>query len=339
MEVVYIPQLEGLSFDGAAAPYRFIRATPEAGRLGLRDRSINRIDLAASDEITLVFPPAAKGRSRDFFVRLVITADESPEVVFAAPAGETFSFEDTDEDALKCEIGVNVFAFTETEQGIFIVNRKVIDIDQEVAFDPCGGTVDTPAKTFKLGATYGSLPKPVRDGYTFLGWFTAAEEGIPVSATDRCKTSVTTLYAHWEVYVDPFAPYICPDGGRTFFSESAVPWLPDETTYASAPGSVRSGAIGDNGRTSLTTSVTGKGTLSFKWKVSSEQNYDKLHLFVDGAEVTNISGSHDWATYTKAIATDGIHAVEWRYDKDGSCSTGQDCGWIDDVVWAPEGGA
>ena len=39
------------------------------------------------------------------------------------------------------------------------------------------------------------------------------------------------------------------------------------------------------------------------------------------------------------IHYDGSHTVEWRYDKDGSVSDGDDCGWIDDVVWAPEGGA
>ena len=312
MEVVYIPQLEGLSFDGAAAPYRFIRAMPEAGRLGLRDRSINRIDLAASDELTLVFPPAAKGRSRDFFVRLVITADESPEVVFAAPNGETFSFEDTDEDALKCEIGVNVFAFTETEEGIFIVNRKLIDIDQEVAFEPCGGTVDTPTKTYKLGAAYGSLPKPVRDGYTFLGWFTAAEEGIPVSATDRCKTSVTTLYAHWEVYVDPFGPAICPSGNVTFFSASASPWTVDASTFVTAPGSARSGAIGDSGSTSLTATLIGPGHISFMAKVSSEQNYDKLQFYLNGTMIGEISGEQDWSEFGGNLP-EGKNVVEWRY--------------------------
>ena len=197
MEVVYIPQLEGLSFDGAAAPYRFIRATPEAGRLGLRDRSINRIDLAASDEITLVFPPAAKGRSRDFFVRLVITADESPEVVFAAPAGETFSFEDTDEDALKCEIGVNVFAFTETEQGIFIVNRKQVDIELEISFDACGGT----GGATEIRATYNEpLPTleslPTLAHHALLGFFDAKSGG-----TKYCNADGTSA-ATWDRTAD-----------------------------------------------------------------------------------------------------------------------------------------
>ena len=91
----------------------------------------------------------------------------------------------------------------------------------------------------------------------------------------------------------------------------------------------------DSGRTSLTTTVQGKGTLSFKWRTSSESNYDKLHFIVDGTEVTNISGERSWATYTRTFSTDGSHTVEWKYDKDDIVSKGSDCGWIDDVVWTP----
>ena len=79
----------------------------------------------------------------------------------------------------------------------------------------------------------------------------------------------------------------------------------------------------------------GKGTLSFKWRTSSESNYDKLHFIVDGTEVTNISGERSWATYTRTFSTDGSHTVEWKYDKDDIVSKGGDCGWIDDVVWTP----
>jgi len=37
----------------------------------------------------------------------------------------------------------------------------------------------------------------------------------------------------------------------------------------------------------ITCSATGPATVSFKWKVSSESNYDKLHFYVDGSEVFN----------------------------------------------------
>ena len=341
MDVLYIPQLddgEGGGTDGALGRYRLLKRVPEDGTVNLTDRAVTRVEIAAADPLRLVVPPLVKGAVRDFFVRLVITAEEIPEVTFAAPTGETISFEDVDEDVFKCEVGVNVFAFTETDQGIFIVNRKQVDIDVEVEFDPCGGDLDRTKHTFKLGATYGTLPRPTMAGMSFQGWFTEAEGGVKVEASDRCKTGVTKLYAQWEVYVDPFVDAICPAKNLTFFSENVIPWFVDTVTYASSPGSARSGRISDNGRTSLTTTVQGKGTLTFKWRTSSESNYDKLHFIVDGTEVTNSSGERSWATYTRTFTTDATHTVAWKYDKDDIVSKGSDCGWIDDVVWTPTGG-
>ena len=341
MDVLYIPQLDDGDGSGESTTtgrYRLLKRVPEEGAVMLTDRAVTRVDVTATDPLRLVVPPEVKGAVRDFFVRLVITADEIPEVTFAAPTGETISFEDVDEDVFKCEVGVNVFAFTETDAGIFIVNRKQIDIDMEVEFDPCGGELDVLKKIFKLGASYATLPKPTMAGHTFLGWFTAAEEGVEVKATDRCKTSVTKLYAQWELYVDPFVDAICPAKNLTFFSETASPWRIDTGTYSTSPGSARSGVISDNGTTTLKTTVQGKGTLSFKWKTSSEQNYDKLNLYVDGSLITNISGSTNWTAYTRTITAEGSHTIEWRYTKDGSVSSGSDCGWVDDVVWTPTGG-
>ena len=345
MDVLYIPQLDEIgtggegegggsgSGGGTVARYRILRRVPEDGTVVLTDRTVTRVDIATDGgSLRLVVPPEAKGTARDFFVRLVITADEIPEVTFAAPSGETISFEDVDDDVFKCETGVNVFAFTETDGGIFIVNRKQIDIDQEVEFDPCGGTLDETKHTFKLGAQYSTLPKPTMAGYTFVGWFTAAEDGVKVEATDRCKTGVTNLYAHWEAYVDPFVDAICAARNLTFFSEGESPWTVD------GDGAARSGAIGDNGATTLTTTVQGKGTLAFRWRTSSEGEYDWLRLRIDGDEVARISGWSEWEDFSHVIDTQGSHTVEWRYDKDGSVSDGEDCGWIDDVVWTPAEG-
>lgn len=343
MDVLYIPQLDeigaggegegGGSSGGTVARYRILRRVPEDGTVVLTDRAVTRVDIATDGgSLRLVVPPEAKGTARDFFVRLVITADEIPEVIFAAPTGETISFEDVDDDVFKCETGVNVFAFTETDAGIFIVNRKMVDIDQEVEFDPCGGTLDKTRQTFKLGAQYSALPKPTMAGYSFLGWFTEAEGGVKVEATDRCKTGVTKLYAHWAEYVDPFVDAICAARNLTFFSEGESPWFVD------GDGAARSGSIGDDGATTLATTVQGKGTLSFRWRTSSEWNYDWLRLRIDGNEVISISGERDWEDFSHTIVTDGSHTVEWAYTKDGSVSEGDDCGWIDDIVWIPAEG-
>ena len=334
MDVLYIPQLDegDGGGDGTAGRYRLLKRVPEDGTLNLTDRAVIRVELAANDPLRLVVPPLVKGAMRDFFVRLVITADEIPEVTFAAPTGEPISFEDVDEDVFKCEIGVNVFAFTETDQGIFIVNRKQVDIDQEVELDPCGGDLDKTKYTFKLGAQYGTLPRPTMAGMVFQGWFTEAEGGVKVEATDRCKTGVTKLHAQWEVYVDPFVDAICPAKNLTFFSEGESPWFVD------GDGAARSGAIGDNGSTSLTTTVQGAGTLAFRWRTSSEGSYDCLRVRLDGTEASRISGESGWLDFSLTVGGAGSHTVEWAYTKDGSVADGEDCGWIDDVAWAPAEG-
>ena len=114
-----------------------------------------------------------------------------------------------------------------------------------------------------------------------------------------------------------------------FFTEGDAEWFVD------GDGTARSGGIGDDQATTLKTVVQGKGTLTFRWRTSSEGEYDWLRLRIDGDEVGRISGWRDWEEFSHVIANDGSHTVEWRYDKDGSVADGEDCGWISNVVWTP----
>lgn len=89
-----------------------------------------------------------------------------------------------------------------------IFTIKVIDNHYTVRLNYNGGTgsVLTHDVVYKQPYSYsGSLPIPEREGYKFLGWFTAANNGSQV--TDNTifadknaiiKKSVVTLYAHWE---------------------------------------------------------------------------------------------------------------------------------------------
>jgi len=339
MEVLYIPQLDEVDASGetTATRYKLLTKIPEAGVVGLEDKTVNKIAITDETDIRLVVPPLIRGQVRDFFVRLVITSDAVPEITFAAPTGEIISFEDVDEDILKCEIGVNVFSFTENDEGVFFVNRKTMDIDHSVEFDSCGGSSVTSPVVFKLGSKFSTLPKPVLAGMVFQGWFTVAEGGTLVTANDTVKTGITKLYAQWAEYVDPYVDAICDAKNLTFHSESASPWSVDSTNYHSSPGAARSGAIGDGGSTNIQAMVSGPGTLTFWWKVSSEQSYDWLRIMVDGVSRQQISGYIDWTQVTVSVTGAGTHTLQWQYDKDGSVSNGSDCGWIDDVVWTPSG--
>ena len=69
-----------------------------------------------------------------------------------------------------------------------------------VTFDACGGTVGTANKTVVYGAAYGTLPEPKREGYTFVGWFTAREGGTEVKAATTVSAAANhTIYARWNI--------------------------------------------------------------------------------------------------------------------------------------------
>jgi len=107
-------------------------------------------------------------------------------------------------------------------------------------------------------------------------------------------------------------------------------WFGQTTTYYYGGDAARSGVIRDNQATWLRATVTGPGTLTFYWKVSSESNYDFLRFYIGDVEQTQISGSVDWQQKTYSL-TSGTHTLQWKYAKDSSRSSGSDCGWLDKV--------
>lgn len=66
-----------------------------------------------------------------------------------------------------------------------------------LTFDANGGNLSEAAsKTITANTAYGTLPTPVREGYRFDGWYTAAEGGNAVTAETICSGNAT-IYAHW----------------------------------------------------------------------------------------------------------------------------------------------
>lgn len=108
------------------------------------------------------------------------------------------------------------------------------------------------------------------------------------------------------------------------------------TSTAQAHGGARSaesGTIGHNQVTSLhhTVMMSAAGNISFWRRTSTESGFDYLEFYLDGTRMDRWSGTTSWAQSTYPVGA-GMHTLEWRYDKDGSVSSGSDAVWIDDVV-------
>ena len=78
----------------------------------LLDRAGNRVVVTGATELTL--PAAVPGYLRDFIVRLEISGSTVPTITFAAPTGETITYEtDCDDFPVPDEAGTWSYSFTE----------------------------------------------------------------------------------------------------------------------------------------------------------------------------------------------------------------------------------
>ncbi|MFP4197453.1 MAG: C1 family peptidase, partial [Methanomassiliicoccales archaeon] len=111
-------------------------------------------------------------------------------------------------------------------------------------------------------------------------------------------------------------------------SQGQAEWLGTRDHSVRGGDSVRSGDVGDSGSSGLSLQVEGPASLSFSWKVSSQEDADLLRLRVDGSLQASISGKVDWKRESVDLGPGG-HEIEWVYEKDGSISGGADCGWVD----------
>ena len=77
------------------------------------------------------------------------------------------------------------------------------------------------------------------------------------------------------------------------------------------------------------------GNIAFWYKVSSEEDFDYLEFWIDRVKKVRISGDTPWRETSFSVPA-GIHTLKWRYEKDVSGNSGDDCAWIDRIIF--EGG-
>jgi len=125
------------------------------------------------------------------------------------------------------------------------------------------------------------------------------------------------------------------DTDLSFTTGGDADWFTQRATSFYDGDAAQSGNIKFEQESWLQTTVSGKGTVSFSWKVSSEDLFDVLEFYIDGWLQDKISGSKDWHQMTYEITDSDVHVLEWRYVKDVGTDSGSDCGWVDKVVWTP----
>ena len=101
-------------------------------------------------------------------------------------------------------------------------------------------------------------------------------------------------------------------------------------------GSWWSGYTNTNSDLSITLNVTEASPISYFRKVSSESGYDFFSFAIDGTTMEELSGEVGWAQSSFDV-TPGTHTFRFRYSKDYSNANGDDCAWIDNIIFPTSG--
>ena len=117
------------------------------------------------------------------------------------------------------------------------VNAVWTPVTVKLNYDAAGGNLTNTSKNITYGGTYGDLESPERDGYTFTGWYTAANGGTQITKDTKVEvTSDQTIYAHWTA--NSYAVTFNADGGTVTASTKNVTF---GSTYGELPTPSRSG--------------------------------------------------------------------------------------------------
>ncbi len=222
-------------------------------------------------------------------------------------------------------------------------------------------TVQTVGHTLHVGATY-SYPLTVNNG-TGSGWYPAGT-AVSVAAGDA------PLYTEFSCWTGDAAAFLVDSAqrettlampantatltpsyvasisrvsgsyGRDYVLSGTEGGVTADVDAGSPSGTPAvklggTGVVPDSSFAAFETVVTGSGTVTFWWKVSSEGGADYLKFLVDGNLIQSISGTKaTWAQITNRVeGADMEHTLRWEYVKDVSVPFGSDAGWVDDIVW------
>ena len=126
-------------------------------------------------------------------------------------------------------VGITVDEFNKYLKGVFTVS-----------FNANEGVVNESSKTVVYGSTYGSLPTPTRDYYTFDGWYTAKTGGNKITESSVFNSSENvTLYAHWTK--NPTSDWVLESALPEGASVVDQKWTYDLTSKTSSSSSSMSG--------------------------------------------------------------------------------------------------
>ena len=117
--------------------------------------------------------------------------------------------------------------------------------------------------------------------------------------------------------------------------DGTYPWSittnnPHEGTYCMKSGGAGVANVVSN--MTVTVNIPADGDMSFWGKISCENSWDYGYFYIDGVQKASFTGAGQWVEKTYAV-TAGDHTFQWRYTKDSSVNSNDDCFYVDYITF------
>ena len=222
----------------------------------------------------------------------------------------------------------------------------------EYAMGRCADPVVTAASTFTGTKTQVALSCATEGAvvrYTLDGSAPNAGSAVYSAPFDVTESCTVKAYATYPDYFDSAVVSFAiekvwgigdtmGDSDRVFATGGDAPFFRVDDATAPLGEAMQAGPITHNQTSTMTTTVSGPGTISFQWRTSCEDSggvydWDHAEFEVDGAVAAKLDGETAWQMVSQAIAGNGVHTLVWRYVKDDAASEGDDCCRVANFLW------
>ena len=195
-----------------------------------------------------------------------------------------------------------------------------------------------------LNSSSASLPHLNTTQSQIVSFNITVDNNTPVGTNIIFPFNINDQIYSYQTDFSEFAGEINEDYESGDFSnyswlQGTFPWVVDANQIYEGSYSSRSAfnlPDGEESELSIYVNVLSPGDISFYKFVSSEFNFDFLKFKINGTKVGEWSGEDSvWSFVSFPVNNTGTHTFKWEYDKDGSWSDGDDCAWIDYIVFPP----
>ncbi len=253
-----------------------------------------------------------------------------------------------------CELTVKKFGYDNGIISVTVLDDLVVDADYSLPALPIAtvsGTITDPDGMIVIGGQVSAAGTPLASVTSdAIGFYSLAVPAHPTQPYTILATAPGLGFATSSVLVtsDISLDFQLPPNTTEDFESNHLfnyPWydagdsLPG-LAWHTVPGAwegdycVRSGITPNNFASAMALDYDAavSGTISFWYKLNSEENFDYFNFYVDEVLVGNWSGTLDWTRFEHTIDA-GPHTFKWEYIKDASGAPADDGVRVDFITF------